>query len=152
MIHDKQDAAIELTIRNATADDAPRVAALWRAANLVTSYNDPSKDFHFALAKDNSDVLVGVDEEQTIVGSVMVGHDGHRGWIYYVASAPEHRGQGVGRSMVEAGEQWLKAKGVVKVMLLVRETNTQVVDFYEHLGFEAIPRVIMQKWLEDGHE
>lgn len=154
MTDGKQDTAapLHLTIRKATADDAPRVAALWRAANLVTSYNDPSKDFHFARAKENSDVLVGLDAQQTIVGSVMVGHDGHRGWIYYVAADPERRNQGIGRSMVEAAEQWLKAKGVVKVMLLVRETNTQVVDFYEHLGFEAIPRVIMQKWLEDGHE
>lgn len=152
MTHEKQDKAVTLTIRNATAADAPRVAALWRAANLVTSYNDPSKDFDFARAKDNSDVLVGLDAQQTIVGSVMVGHDGHRGWIYYVAADPEHRNQGIGRLMVEAAEEWLKAKGVVKVMLLVRETNTQVVDFYKHLGFEAIPRVIMQKWLEDGHE
>jgi ribosomal protein S18 acetylase RimI-like enzyme len=54
--------------------------------------------------------------------------------------------------MVGAAEQWLKDKGVVKVMLLVRETNTQVVDFYKGLGFETVPRVIMQKWLEDGHD
>jgi ribosomal protein S18 acetylase RimI-like enzyme len=153
MTKQKQDkfASPGLTIRSAAARDEPQVAALWRASNLTTSYNDPSKDFHFARSKENSDILVGLDAEQSIVGSVMVGHDGHRGWIYYLASDPGHRNQGIGRSMVEAAEQWLKNKGVVKVMLLVRETNTQVVDFYKHLGFEAIPRVIMQKWLEDGH-
>ena len=147
----KQDKAASLrpTIRNATAKDEQRVIALWRACNLVTSYNDPSRDFCFARANVGSDILVGLDEEQAIVGSVMVGHDGHRGWIYYVASDPKHRSQGIGRSMVEAAEQWLTNKGVAKVMLLVRETNTQVVDFYKHLGFEAIPRVIMQKWLEE---
>jgi len=151
MMEEKQDkvASPRLIIRSATMADEPRVAALWRASGLVTSYNDPSKDFHFARAKEGSDILVGVDAEQAIVGSVMVGHDGHRGWIYYVAADPTHRKQGIGRSMVEAAEQWLKNKGVVKVMLLVRETNTQVVDFYKHLGFEAIPRVIMQKWLSD---
>ncbi|WP_342641478.1 GNAT family acetyltransferase [Rhodoligotrophos ferricapiens] len=138
-----------LVIRNATAEDEPYVIALWRAANLVTSYNDPSKDFHFARAKEGSDILVGLDAQGSIVGSVMVGHDGHRGWIYYLASDPSHRNQGIGRSMVAAAEQWLKDRGVVKLMLLVRETNTQVIDFYEHLGFEAIPRVIMQKWLQD---
>jgi ribosomal protein S18 acetylase RimI-like enzyme len=110
------------------------------------------RTFHFARAKEGSDILVGFNAEQTIVGSVMVGHDGHRGWIYYLASDPKHRDQGIGRLMVEAAERWLKNKGVVKVMLLVRETNTQVVDFYKHLGFEAIPRVIMQKWLEKGHD
>lgn len=153
MPKDKQDkaASLRLTIRNATAGDEPSVTALWRACNLVTSYNDPSKDFHFARAKENSDILVGLDAEQIIVGSVMVGHDGHRGWIYYVASDPKHRNQGIGRLMVEAAERWLKNRGVVKAMLLVRETNTQVVDFYEHLGFEAVPRVVMQKWLEEDH-
>lgn len=154
MTEEKQDkaASLRLTIRNATAQDEPRVTALWRASHLVTSYNDPSKDFHFARAKEGSDILVGLDADETLVGSVMVGHDGHRGWIYYVASDPKHRNQGIGRQMVEAAEQWLKNKGVVKVMLLVRETNTQVVDFYEHLGFEAVPRVVMQKWLEEGHD
>jgi hypothetical protein len=73
--HDKA-ASLRLTIRSATAKDEPRVAALWRASNLVTSYNDPSKDFHFACAKESSDILVGLDAERTIVGSVMVGHDG----------------------------------------------------------------------------
>ena len=140
------------TLRTANAEDEPGITALWQACNLVTSYNDPSKDFHFARARENSDVLVGLDAEQAIVGSVMVGHDGHRGWIYYVASDPKHRGQGIGRSMVEAAERWLKGKSVVKVLLMVRETNTQVVDFYERLGFETIPRVIMQKWLEEGHD
>ncbi len=139
------------TLRTANAEDEPGITALWQACNLVTSYNDPSKDFHFARAKENSDILVGLDAGQ-IVGSVMVGHDGHRGWIYYVAADPAHRNQGIGRLMVQAAEQRLKDKGVVKVMLLVRETNTQVVDFYKHLGFETVPRVTMQKWLEDGHE
>jgi ribosomal protein S18 acetylase RimI-like enzyme len=154
MAKEKQDkvASLRLTIRVATANDEARVVALWRASNLVASYNDPSRDFHFARAKEGSDILVGLNAEQTLVGSVMVGHDGHRGWIYYVASNPKCRNQGIGRLMVEAAEQWLKNRGVVKVILLVRETNTQVVDFYKHLGFETIPRVIMQKWLEKGRD
>jgi ribosomal protein S18 acetylase RimI-like enzyme len=147
--HQDNAASLRVIIRNAAAEDEPRIVALWRASNLVTSYNDPSKDFHFARAKESSDILVGLDAETTIVGSVMVGHDGHRGWIYYLAADPKHRNQGIGRSMVEAAEQWLKNKGVVKVMLLVRETNTPVVDFYKHLGFEAVPRIVMQKWLEE---
>ena len=154
MTDDKQDkaASLRFTVRNASAQDEPRVTALWRASNLVTSDNDPSQDFHFALAKENSDILVGVDAEQVIVGSVMVGHDGHRGWIYYLACDPQRRKQGIGRLMIEAAEQWLKKKGVVKMMLMVRETNTPVVDFYKRLGFETAPRIVMQMWLEHGHE
>lgn len=79
----------------------------------------------------------------------MVGHDGHRGWLYYVAAAPDMRGIGVGRRMVEAAQEWLRTRGVVKVQILVRETNADVVSFYERLGFETTPRVVMGKWLRD---
>jgi ribosomal protein S18 acetylase RimI-like enzyme len=92
-------------------------------------------------------VLVGEDEDKCIRGSVMVGHDGHRGWLYYVAADPSLRGMGYGRQMVEAGEAWLRERRVVKVQLLVREMNTKVVGFYEHLGFEVTPRTVMAKWL-----
>jgi GNAT superfamily N-acetyltransferase len=86
-----------------------------RACNPVASYNDPSADFRFAKAGACSDVLVGEDENGGISASVMVGHDGHRGWIYYVAADPRSRGVGFGRQMVEAAEAWVRQRGVVKV-------------------------------------
>lgn len=92
-------------------------------------------------------MLVAVDGAGEVAGSVMVGHDGHRGWLYYVAARPTSRSKGVGRRMVQAAENWLRQRGVVKVQLLVRETNTKVVSFYEHLGFEVAPRVVMSRWL-----
>ena len=136
-----------LTVRSAVAEDQPAVVALWRACGLVASYNDPAADFRFAKAGSCSDVLVGIDDAGDIAGSVMVGHDGHRGWLYYLAAHPASRNTGVGRRMVQAGEDWLRQRGVVKVQLLVRETNAKVVGFYEHLGFEVAPRVVMSKWL-----
>ena len=105
--------------------------------------NDPSEDFQFAISGTCSDVLVNEDESGRMDGSVMVGHDGHRGWLYYLAVAPHARGTGLGRKMVLAGEQWLRKRGVVKAQLLVRETITKAVSFYEHLGFEIAPRVVM---------
>jgi ribosomal protein S18 acetylase RimI-like enzyme len=137
-----------LNIRSATAQDEAEIIALWRSCDLVASYNDPAADFRFAKAGVCSDVLVGEDEGGRIRGSVMVGHDGHRGWLYYVASAQDVRGRGVGREMVAAGEHWLRERGVVKVQLLVRETNTRVVSFYQHIGYEVAPRVVMSKWLK----
>ncbi|MBB2157541.1 GNAT family acetyltransferase [Gluconacetobacter diazotrophicus] len=138
-----------VVVRSALAHDGQAVVALWRACDLVASYNDPDADFRFAKAGACSDVLVGEDEAGQLLGSVMVGHDGHRGWLYYVAANPAARGEGIGRRMVRAGEDWLRARGVVKVQLLVRETNTKVVGFYEHLGFEVAPRVIMSRWLTE---
>lgn len=139
---------MSLTIRSATSADEADTIALWRDCDLVASYNDPAVDFRFAKASPASDVLVAVTEDGMVIGSTMVGHDGHRGWLYYVAAAPGSRGVGIGRQMVDAAEAWLRERGVVKMQLLVRETNIKVVSFYEHLGFETAPRVIMGKWLK----
>jgi ribosomal protein S18 acetylase RimI-like enzyme len=138
---------MSLTVRSASGVDEASVISLWRECDLVASYNDPVVDFRFAKAGPSSDVLVAVDDGDAVVGSVMVGHDGHRGWLYYVATAPQSRGLGVGRRIVEAAEAWLRQRGVAKVQLLVRETNAKVVSLYEHLGFEIAPRTVMGKWL-----
>ncbi|GAB4066375.1 GNAT family acetyltransferase [Ancylobacter sonchi] len=144
-------ATVSLAVAPARPEDETEVVALWRACGLTVPYNDPATDFRFARAGAASDVLVARAADGALVGSVMVGHDGHRGWLYYVAAAPSRQGEGIGRRMVEAGERWLAARGVVKVQLLVRETNTQVVTFYEHLGFEVAPRTVLSKWI-DGRE
>lgn len=136
-----------LAIRSAAPEDEQAVVALWRACGLVVAYNDPTADFRFAKAGSCSDVLVAADEAGRIRGSVMVGHDGHRGWLYYLASDPDARGRGTGSLMVRAAEDWLRARGVVKAQLMVRETNTGVVAFYQRIGFEVAPRVLMSKWL-----
>ncbi|MET0248410.1 MAG: GNAT family acetyltransferase [Sphingobium sp.] len=138
---------MHMIIRDAVARDEEHAVMLWRVCGLVASYNDPCTDFRFATHGENSTVLVAEDAEGRVIGTVMVGHDGHRGWLYYVASAPERRGQGIGRAMVEAGEEWLRERQVAKVQLMVRETNMSVVQFYERLGYEDMPRVLMSKWL-----
>ncbi|MBN8873003.1 MAG: GNAT family acetyltransferase [Rhodospirillales bacterium] len=140
---------MQLTIRSARPDDEAFVVALWRACGLVASYNDPNEDFRFARAGAASDVIVGEDAQGVVRASVMVGHDGHRGWLYYVAADPACRGVGYGRQMVEAGETWLRARGVPKVQLLVRQTNTKVVAFYERLAYEVAPSIMMSKWLTE---
>lgn len=143
---------MQLTIRPATAADQGELVDLWRACGLVASYNDPAADFRFAQGATCSDVLIGEDDEGHLSGSVMVGHDGHRGWLYYVASGPRARGRGVGRRMVQAAEAWLRERGVAKMQLMVRETNTAVVSFYEHLGLERTPRVVLAKWLVEPEQ
>jgi ribosomal protein S18 acetylase RimI-like enzyme len=83
-----------------------------------------------------------------VVATAMVGEDGHRGWVYYLATDPQHQGQGLGRAMMQAAEAWLIARGVWKLQLLVREENTQVLDFYGKLGFRDTRTVCMQKVLQ----
>jgi ribosomal protein S18 acetylase RimI-like enzyme len=77
----------------------------------------------------------------------MTGHDGHRGWLYYVAVDDKYRKTGIGRKIVAAAENWLKKRKVRKSMLLIRENNTSVQTFYEQLGYESAPRIVMQRWL-----
>ena len=78
-------------------------------------------------------VLVGTDGD-TIVASAMVGFDGHRGWVYYVAVSPEHQGMGLGQTMMHAAEEWLRGRGVGKLQLMIRGENHAVPSFYRRLG------------------
>jgi ribosomal protein S18 acetylase RimI-like enzyme len=139
-----------LTIAPIADADVAAVVALWQACGLTRPWNDPASDIAFARKGPNSAVLVG-REANAIVASVMVGHDGHRGWVYYVAIDPEHRGKGRGREIMNAAEQWLRQRGIEKLMLLVRSDNTKVQAFYEQLGYDAQERVIYAKWL-DGRD
>ena len=143
-------AAAALTIAPIADADVAAVAALWRACELTRPWNDPASDIAFARKGPNSAVLVGRDGN-AIAASVMVGHDGHRGWVYYVAIDPAHRGKGHGREIMNAAEQWLRQRGIEKLMLLVRSDNTKVQAFYEQLGYDEQERVIYAKWL-DGRE
>lgn len=136
-----------LTIRPIVPGEEADVIALWRSCGLTRPWNDPAADLEFARGKPNSDVLVGV-LGQRIVASAMVGHDGHRGTMYYVAVDPAHRGRGLGRSIVEAAEAWLKARGVWKTNLLVRAGNEQVLSFYERMGYAAGSSQQIEKWID----
>jgi ribosomal protein S18 acetylase RimI-like enzyme len=95
-------------------------------------------------------ILIGRHENK-IAATAMVGHDGHRGWVYYVAVDPDTQGKNLGRTIMAAAEDWLREQSVAKVMLMVRPDNTGVKTFYDKLGYEAQERVIYAKWL-DGRE
>lgn len=127
--------------------DVEEVVALWRKCDLTRAHNDPHKDIAFARAGPGSEVLVG-RLDGAIVASVMVGHDGHRGAVYYVACDPERQGSGLGRATMAAAEDWLRSKGVWKLNLMIRDGNETVRGFYDALGYECEPRVVMSRRLE----
>jgi ribosomal protein S18 acetylase RimI-like enzyme len=139
-----------LTIAPIADADVATVAALWQRCGLTRPWNDPEADIAFARKGPNSAVLVGRDGN-AIVTSVMVGHDGHRGWVYYVAVDPDHRQKKYGRVIMDAAEDWLRARGIEKMQLMVRSDNIGVKAFYEQLGYLEQERVVYAKWL-DGRE
>lgn len=109
-------------------------AGLWAACGLTRPWNDPLSDLTRALDGPTSTVLAAVDGAD-LLGTVMVGYDGHRGWVYYLAVRPDSQGRGLGRALMAAAEAWLDERGVPKIQFMVRADNTAVVTFYEHLGY-----------------
>jgi ribosomal protein S18 acetylase RimI-like enzyme len=130
--------------------DVADVIALWQACQLTRPWNDPAADIALARKGSNATLLVGRDDG-AIVATVLVGHDGHRGWVYYLAVSPDHRHQGYGRVMMDAAEGWLREHGIEKLQLLVRPDNKSVKNFYQSLGYAEQERIIYAKWL-DGRE
>ena len=127
--------------------DVGEVTALWQRAGLTRSWNDPAGDIALARQDTNATVLLG-REDGAVVASVLVGHDGHRGWVYYVSVDPDHRGEGHGRAIMTAAEDWLRARGIMKLQLMVRADNEKVHAFYESIGYYDQKRVTFAKWLD----
>lgn len=135
-------------IEAATSEDREAVVALWRDCGLTRPWNDPDADFALALAGATSAVLVARGDGG-LTGSVMVGFDGHRGWVYYLAVAPAARRIGQGRALMAAAETWLRARGAPKLQLMVRGSNAEALGFYEALGLERQDVVTLGRFLTD---
>jgi ribosomal protein S18 acetylase RimI-like enzyme len=127
--------------------DVASVIALWQACDLTRPWNDPTTDIALARRGPNSTVLIGRNGK-AIVATAMVGHDGHRGWVYYVATDPDRRGRGYGRAIMNAVEDWLREAGMPKLQLLVRRENAAVAAFYQSIGYEEAQTVVFAKWLD----
>jgi ribosomal protein S18 acetylase RimI-like enzyme len=140
----------KLAIGPVTDGDVPAVVELWQRCGLTRPWNDPSADIAFARRGPNSAILVG-RRDGVVVATVMVGHDGHRGWFYYLGVDPDMQGRGFGRAMTQAAESWLAGRGIVKAQLMVRPNNDRVRAFYEALGYGEQQRIIFAKWL-DGRD
>jgi ribosomal protein S18 acetylase RimI-like enzyme len=125
-----------IDIRVFARPDTEAVVELWRAAGLTRPWNDPRRDIERKLTVQPELFLVA-EADGEIVGSVMAGYDGHRGWLYYLAADPQRRGEGIGRALVAEAEAKLLAMGCPKVQLMVRPDNTAARGFYEALGYDA---------------
>jgi len=123
------------------------VVDLWKKCGLVVPQNEPVQDIQNKTSF-QPDLFFVALLNGTVIGSIMVGYEGHRGWINYLAVLPEHQHHGYGRRLVEKGIMELQKLGCVKVNLQVRRSNVSVIEFYRHLGFEEEDRISMGRRLK----
>lgn len=139
---------MDVDIRRFEPGDRAAVVELWGLAELVRPWNDPDLDIDRKVAVDPEGFLVA-DVAGRIVGTVMAGYDGHRGWLNYLAVAPGTQGRGLGGRLVREAEQLLGRRGCAKVNLQIRTSNEAAVDFYRAIGYELDDVVSMGRRLVD---
>jgi ribosomal protein S18 acetylase RimI-like enzyme len=137
-----------IEIRPIRPDETEAVVALWEACDLIRPWNDPRKDIERKLRVDPDLFLVAVEDE-FVVGAVMAGYEGHRGWINYLAVDPSRRRQGLGTLLMAAAERLLAERGCPKINLQVRSENADVIAFYGAIGYEKDDVVSLGKRLLD---
>lgn len=135
-----------LSIRPFGDGDEAAVLALWQNEGIVGPGNDPAADIAFCRRSGHGELLVGLLGEQ-VVATVMAGHDGHRGWVYYLVTASDQRRRGFARRMMRHAEAWLGERGVPKLNLQIRQGNAAAQGFYERLGYAVEPRISMARRL-----
>lgn len=137
-----------MRIRPIRDGDEATLADLWQRCGLTRPWNAPADDIAFARRTPQAEIFVG-ERDGAIVASVMCGHDGHRGWVYYLAVSPDCQGGGLGRAIMAQAEDWLRGLGVPKLELMIRDTNEAVADFYDTLGYRREPVIVMSRWLRE---
>lgn len=125
---------MDLIIRKYEEKDEEQVVNLWNQCNLIVPQNNPHEDIKKKIEFQPNLFFVGTVNDE-VIASIMVGYEGHRGWINYMAVLPEYQNKGYGRQLVDKAIAELKKLGCLKVNLQVRENNKDVIEFYENLGF-----------------
>ena len=135
-----------MLIRPYAPHDFAALTALWDATGITAPYNDFRTEVPRMHSFANCQLYLGVEGER-VIASILVGHEGYRGWLYKLAVMPEFQGKGYGRDLVKQAERWLVARGIPKCNLLIRTSNLKVRDFYERLGYTESEFLTMQRWL-----
>ena len=135
-----------MNIRPLAAHLSEAAVNLWRLAGLTRPWNDPRADLSRALRGPASTVLAGFSGSE-LIATAMVGHDGHRGWVYYLAVHPNSHGHGHGRQMMAACERWLEERDISKINLMVRTDNHVAQGFYAAIGYGHDDVVVLSRRL-----
>jgi ribosomal protein S18 acetylase RimI-like enzyme len=131
-----------MRIREFKIDDYQMVRDLWKDAGLILRPGDELEDVELKLQRD-PDLFLVAEQDDMIVGCVIGGWDGRRGWIYHLAVKPEHQRKKIGAGLVHEVEKRLVAKGAKKVNAQVYRWNEKSSDFFKAIGYEAQPDLIM---------
>jgi ribosomal protein S18 acetylase RimI-like enzyme len=130
-------------------EDEAAIVELWQECGLVVPWNNPLADIARKLA-DSPELFFTGRIDGKLVASCMAGYDGHRGWIYFLAVANSEQRKGFAAQLVVHVEAQLIELGCPKLELMVRDTNHDVIAFYEAIGFNLDPvRVLSKRLLED---
>ena len=124
-----------LAISPLRPDETEAAVALWEACGLTRPWNDQRADIALALGRPSSTILAGRIDSK-LVATAMTGSDGHRGWVYYLATDPDHLKRGVGRMLMAAAEGWLRQLGCPRIRLMVRGENLAARGFYRAIGYD----------------
>jgi ribosomal protein S18 acetylase RimI-like enzyme len=136
----------EVEVRVVEPEDESVVVALWEANGLTRPWNDPAQDVRRKLVVRDGLFLVAT-ADGCVIGSVMAGYEGHRGWINYLAVDSAKQRSGIGRMLMSEAERRLAALGCPKINLQVRATNVEALGFYEQLGYATDDVVSLGKRL-----
>ena len=137
-----------MEIRPYKNSDQEALLQLWTECGLITELNNPIQDIQRKSMVNPEWLLVGLKKGE-IIASCMVGYEGHRGWINYLAVTPTEQRQGYAHQMMTEAERLLKDAGCPKINLQVRSSNASVVAFYESIGFKVDPVIGLGKRLEN---
>ena len=135
-----------MKISEFTDDQSDQVIALWEKCSLNRSWNNPEKDIARKNGDQNGKFLIG-QIDGVLMASIMIGCDGHRGTIYYLAVDPVYARSGYGKILMAEAERFLLSVGRPKINFCVRIGNDKVIEFYEQLGYAIEPIHLLGKRL-----
>ena len=138
---------MRVVIRAYREEDFAGVRALWQQAFPEDPPWNRAEEAIPAKLAVQPELFLIADDGDNVIGTIMAGYDGHRGWLYAVAVSESHRRRGVGSALVRDAENRLAVLGCRKINLQIRATNSQVQAFYDRLGYGTEDRVSMGKRL-----
>ena len=138
----------ETSIRQFVTSDQNDMVELWSVCGLLRPWNNPLEDIRLCVTTPSSELVVAEFEDQ-LIGSAMLGHDRHRGWVYYLAVHPNWQRNGIGRSLMSYAEQWMGQRRLPKIQAMIRADNLPVRGFYRRLGYQDNDVQVVEKFLNE---